>query len=166
MTVERRTEPSGTPGAYKTPGIASVKASRKSRLDRKETPGVHGETLTHLGLRCGEIQVRILLLTQDDLDAWTRDIVPLLQAVPQPGKPPPDAVPVYHPGLAANHIGALYVEELGIPQPTGPGGPLEVNLRLVEFLKTKTMVETIKRTKVSVANNPKAAPKPSSNAGP
>ncbi len=159
----------GSDGTYQmTPGIATVKARKRARIDRKATGGNDGETATHLGMRCGEIEVRILLLTQTDFDLWLA-IVKMLQSAP--GKDKPDPIGVSHPGLAANGIASLYAEDIGIPQSTGPGGPLEVNLRFVEFLpQKKAPPKTLEKTKVRVDDRkPKQAPpapptKPSANA--
>lgn len=146
----------------KTPGIAQVSATRRNELDRKKTSGTSGETLTHLGVRCAEIQVRIRLLTQADLDAWMRDFVPVLMPVPQEGKTDPDPVGIYHPALNAIHVLSAVVDELGAPRSMGPGEPLEVSIRLVEFRKPvntgTTTPKAMKRTAVAVPDVKKSGP--------
>lgn len=141
-----------------TPGIAAVKASRRNRLDRKETPGKNGETLTHLGVRSADVQVRIVLLTQGDLNRWRSQIVPLLIAPPQAEKTAPDPVAIDHPALSVLGIKSVYVEEIGVPQSLGPGAGLEVQLRMVEFVKTDAKVTTMVKSRVdNIRDNP---PKP------
>lgn len=145
----------------KTPGIAQVTATRRNELDRKKTSGKSGETLTQLGVRCAEIQVRIRLLTQADLDTWTRDFVPILMPVPQEGKKDPEPVGIYHPALNTIHVRAAIVDELGAPRSVGPGEPLEVSIRLVEFRKpvdTGANTPLGPRRKVNVPDVKKTTP--------
>lgn len=138
---------------FRTPGIATIRATKRARLDKKETAGTDGQTVTHLGMRCSEVTVRLRLLTQGDLDAWAA-IVPAIQ--PRPGKTRPDPVSVSHPALDIMGVKSLYVEELGVPEVPVPGGPVEVTIRFVEFLPPKkTGTSTPKRSRVNVEDKPR-----------
>ncbi len=122
------------------PGRAILTGDRGQKLDVKKSPGSDGSTVTNTGLDNGNIQVKFLFWTREQVDAWG-DWVKIFE--PKPGKSRPDPVDVYHPALALAHIKSLLPQKVGIlqPEPSMPG-VLSVTVRFMEFapaVKAKTV---------------------------
>jgi hypothetical protein len=121
-------------GTSRLPGLVKVKGARKYKLDRKDTAGADGQTLTGLGHLPFEATITIRLWEDqhwEDLKA----VIPVLMPPPIKGRPVP--VDVAHPTLDLHSVKSLYFTEISVPEETGTKGVYEVILQATEFLPVK-----------------------------
>lgn len=136
--------------------LVMIEGDKHTKIDVQQIPGSDGANLTSLGASPAPITIRLRFFTPDALQEWS-DTLSLLQATP--GRPTPNAVDIYHPALAINGIKALYLQSVGVGKIVGPGGPVEVSTRWVEFLPPKTRdAKTITSADRDYSKVKKAAP--------
>jgi hypothetical protein len=109
------------------PGIVSVRAHRKHRLDIKPTVGADGATTTLLGFLPAEIEISCRMWTQRHLQQYENLVSSILQTLkiamygpaPQKGGAPSQrdqaAFTASHPALAVMGISSLCLERLEPP---------------------------------------------------
>jgi len=117
------------------PGLAKVKATRKYKLDQKNTGGADGATLTGLGHMPAEVKVSVRIWEDAHWDALA-DAIALLIPKPHKGRPAP--VDVYHPALKVLGIKSLYFTGVSAPEEAGMPQLYQLELEAVEFLPVKT----------------------------
>lgn len=139
----------GTP----LPGRAAVRGSLGNKVDRKKVPGQDGDTMTHLGYEPAKVEVTLVLWSEDQLRAFEK-IVPILRPRKLPGNQEPKPVTVYHPALEIYGIRALFLMELGLPEPGQAAGTYEVKIQFAEYFK-----EVEKNNVTKGATVAKGAPK-------
>ena len=121
------------------PGLVKVETSVTRKIDVKTAPGVDGATITFHGLDAARIALTITLWTPDHWAAW-QALLPTVQ--PRAGKPPAKPVSFAHPATSSLGITAVYVEEVGAPKPGSVVGTKEIELKLVQWMKRRSVVST------------------------
>jgi hypothetical protein len=133
----------------KTPGVATVSAAPKRKVDAKKTAGKDGTTNTSQGNDAVVIAVQVLLWTPDQWEVYQRDVQEKLWPAGGTTKQPPTTVALYHPWLAMWKIAYGNVEGGQTPSP-GPAWPQMT----FTFRFKEARDPALRRSKVNVTVTP------------
>ena len=137
----------------KTPGMATVSASPKRKIDAKKSAGKDGATNTSQGNDAVVIAVAVTIWTPDQWEVYQRDVQERLWPAGGTTKQPPTTVSLYHPDLALWKIAYGNVEGGQTPTP-GPAWPI----RVFTFRFREARDPALRRSKKNVTTTPDAPP--------
>jgi hypothetical protein len=137
---------------YELPGICSVDAEHRRKLDKKNAKGEDGATITDDGEDQAPVEVRVELYTLED---WNR----FQQVVPHinpkgPGKRV--GVSIDYPTLALFGITTIYVEAVSVPKFDGKRQFMTCTIRATEW---RPPPKAAKASKSTTTDESKDSPK-------
>jgi hypothetical protein len=115
----------------KLPGLAIVNADSQFKVDPKKSPGKSGATPTFHGRRPADIDIQVIIWTEDQLDELTEQLVVLWPAEPDRKKPQP--VDVYHPSLALLGIKSMYLTQVSGLKPGPVSKSMSMSMKAHEY---------------------------------
>lgn len=136
------------------PGICTVTGKAGRRVDRRQTPGKHGTTVTYLGDAPAEFTITLKLWTAEHLAEY-QALLEFLRSVDGPmraaagalplknlGKLPRSPVDIIHPTLSLLRIRAAHVIEYDFPR--AAGDVYEASIKCIEHGTSNSGVGTPK----------------------
>lgn len=128
------------------PGRAKLTGTKTHKLDKKDALGQDGATTTHTGYEPAEIDILLVLWTQDDLDSWAR-MVPALQ--PKTSKRTPQPTGKLLAGIPGgltgedqfvfNGSGALLLGSSSSAPPRDGPNPVDINHPALRIMGIKSI---------------------------
>lgn len=122
------------------PGVATVKVSRKVKIDKKSPKGKNKAVVTKQGVEAAEIDIVIRLLSAEDFEEM-KVLMPLVEPVPDKNTAgADDALDIAHWATWMRNVEAIIIEDTDGPELKD--GIFELHIKAVEFERPKTVSGT------------------------
>lgn len=118
-------------GGVQVPGVATVKISRKRKIDKKSAKGKNKGSVTTQGVEPAEVSIHVEVLSPSDFEAL-EDLMPMLEPVPDKEKATDeDALEIAHWAAKMRNVQAIVIES--VEGPELKDGIMTLDVKAVEF---------------------------------
>lgn len=129
-------------GSIALPGICKVSGRVVRRVDRKKSPGKHGQTVTYLGDEAAEFEIHLQMWTAEHLDSYVNIVRKLktlkpktqAQGIDSRKKISATILTMSHPALAIFKISLAHVLEYSLPEADGDSGSFKATLKCLQYI--------------------------------
>lgn len=124
----------------RVPGVATVKITRKVKIDKKSAKGKNKAVITKQGVEAADIDITIRLLEREEFEEM-KALMPLIEPVPDAKTAgADDALDIAHWATWMRNIEAIVIEETVGPELND--GIFELKIKAIEFERPKVVKGT------------------------